>query len=149
MPSGAGHDVKQLNALIEVTIDSAQGYRDAADEAKSSRFSSLFRTRAQSRFDVAERLEARVKSLGADPEDSGTALGSARRWFDSLKQEMMGNDADLIATVEAGEDHVKDAYQKVMLDVELSDPVRAAIESEFVQIKVNHDEMRNLKHGVP
>jgi hypothetical protein len=34
-----------------------------------------------------------------------------------------------------------------LTDEELSDPVRTAVESEFVQIEVNHDEMRNLKHA--
>jgi uncharacterized protein (TIGR02284 family) len=148
MASGRDHDIEQLNTLIEVTLDSAQGYSDAADEAKSSKYSSLFQSRATGRFDTAERLKARVKALGAEPEDSGTMLGSAKRWFGSLKQKMTGNDADLIADVEAGEDHVKDAFEKVMSDVELSDPVRSAVESEFAQIKVNHDEMRDLKHKV-
>ena len=46
MASGTEDDIEQLNSLIEVTLDSAQGYKDAADEAKRSRFSALFRERA-------------------------------------------------------------------------------------------------------
>jgi hypothetical protein len=52
MASGTEHDIKQLNSLIEVTLDSAQGYMDAADEAKSSRFSTLFRERAAQRNEI-------------------------------------------------------------------------------------------------
>jgi uncharacterized protein (TIGR02284 family) len=66
MASGPGHDIEQLNSLIKITLDSAQGYRDAAEEAGSSRFASLFRDRGIQRHDIAERLQARVKSLGGD-----------------------------------------------------------------------------------
>jgi hypothetical protein len=44
MASGTEYDIKQLNLLIEVTLDSAQGYMDGADEA-NPRFSTLFRER--------------------------------------------------------------------------------------------------------
>jgi uncharacterized protein (TIGR02284 family) len=147
MASGPEHDIEQLNSLIETTLDSAKGYMDAAEEAKSSRFASLFRDRGAQRNDIAECLRARVKGLGGDAEKSGSTLGAAERWFASLKQKMTGTDASIIAEVEAGEDHVKDAYQQVITDGELSDPVRTAIESEFAQIQANHDEMSKLKHG--
>ena len=147
MAAGNDHDISQLNSLIEATLDSAQGYQDAAEEAKASRFSKLFNQRAAQRHDIAERLQARVKAHGGDPEKSGTALGAAKRWFDGLKQKMTGDDASIIAAVEAGEDHVKEVYQKVVLDEELSAPIRTAVESEFAQIQANHDEMRDLKHA--
>jgi uncharacterized protein (TIGR02284 family) len=147
MASGNDHDIAQLNSLIEATLDSAKGYQDAADVAKASRFSKLFLQRAAQRHEIAVRLQARVKAHGGDPEKTGSALGAAKRWFDSLKQKMTGDDASIIAAVEAGEDHIKEVYQEVMTDEELSDPVRTAVESEFVQIEVNHDEMRNLKHA--
>jgi uncharacterized protein (TIGR02284 family) len=72
---------------------------------------------------------------------------AAKRWFDSLKQKMSGDDASIIAAVEAAEDHIKEVYQDVMTDEELSDPIRMAVETEFAQIEANHDEMRNLKHA--
>jgi len=58
---------------------------------------------------------------------------------------MAGDDASIIAAVEAGEDHVKEVYQKVVLDTELSDPIRIAVESEFAQIKATHDEKHEPK----
>ena len=46
MASGNQHDISQLNSLIEATLDSAQGYQGASEEAKASRFSKLFLQRA-------------------------------------------------------------------------------------------------------
>jgi uncharacterized protein (TIGR02284 family) len=60
---------------------------------------------------------------------------------------MGGDDASIIAAVEAGEDHIKEVYQEVVTDKELSDPIRTAVESEFVQIEANHDEMSALEHA--
>jgi uncharacterized protein (TIGR02284 family) len=82
-----------------------------------------------------------VKSHGGDPEKSGTTLGAAKRWFDSLKHKMTGTDASI------SEDHVKDVYQKVILDIELSDPIRTAIASESAQIQAAHGQIRDLKHA--
>ena len=115
MASGPEHDIKQITSLVETTLDSAQGYMDAVDEAKNSRFSTLFRERAAQRHDIAERLQTCVKGLGGKPEDTGTALGAAQRWFDNLKHMMAGSDASIIAGVEAGEDHVKVVYQKIVI----------------------------------
>ncbi len=139
MASGVGHDIDQLNLLIEVTLDSAQFYLDAAGNAKEPQYSGLFRERGAQRQDIAQRLQARVKSLGGDAEQSGTAYGSAKRRFGNLRK---GGDTSVISELEAGEDHVSKAYQQVVLDVELSDPVRAAVESEFALIQANHEETR-------
>jgi uncharacterized protein (TIGR02284 family) len=147
MASGNDHDVGQLNSLIEATLDSAQGYQDAAEGAKASRFSTLFIQRAAQRHEIAGRLQARVKAHGGDPEETGTTLGAAKRSFDGLKQKMTGDEASIISAVDAAEDHMKEIYQKVVLDKELSDPVRTAVESEFAQIQVGHREMRDLKQA--
>jgi uncharacterized protein (TIGR02284 family) len=145
MASGPKHDIEQLNSLIEVTLNSAQGYVAAADEAKSSRFAALFRERGAQRRDMAQRLQARVKSLGGEAEKNGTAMGAAERWFANLRQKMSGTDATIIAEVEAGEDHIKEAYRRVITDGELSDPVRTGLESEFAQIEADHEKMHDLK----
>jgi uncharacterized protein (TIGR02284 family) len=147
MASGPEHDIEQLNSLIKVTLDSSRGYRDAADEAGSSRFVSLFRDRGIQRRDIAERLQARVRSLGGDAEKGGSTLGAAEQLFTNLKQKMSGTDASVIAAAESEEDHVKAAYQQVITDGELSDPVRMAVESEFAQIQANHHETSKLQHG--
>ena len=144
MASGADHDIEQLKSLVGVTLDSAQGYMEAAAEAGSSKFSTLFRDRGIQRHDIAERLQTRINSLSGKP---GDTIKPETMRFAGLKQKMGGSEASIIAEVEECEDHVKDAFNKVMTDGELSDPVRMAVESEFAQIKANHDEMRDLKHA--
>jgi uncharacterized protein (TIGR02284 family) len=52
------HDIDTLNGLITVTIDSVDGYREAAKDSSNETFRTLFKDRANERDDV-------VVSLGA------------------------------------------------------------------------------------
>ncbi len=43
------HDISVLNDLISVTLDSARGYEESADDAKNPTFKSMFVKRAGDR----------------------------------------------------------------------------------------------------
>lgn len=58
------HDISTLNSLIATTIDSVDGYTEAAKDSKSGRFGALFVNRASERRQVATRLQQEVTSLG-------------------------------------------------------------------------------------
>jgi len=140
MAAGPEHDIKQLKTLIEATLHSARGYSEAA--GGSSKFSAMFRERADQRFEIAERLRTRVKSHGGDPGTSGSAHGAAGQSSANGGKKLSGSDASIIAEVEAAEDQLKELYQKVVYDEELSDPIRTAVESEFAQIQATGEELR-------
>ena len=77
--SRTDHDVKVLNDLIETTIDSANGYEEAAKDAENTRFAGTFASRAQERSQVTSQLQRQVRMLGAEPEDDGSVLAKAHR----------------------------------------------------------------------
>ncbi|RYE60145.1 MAG: PA2169 family four-helix-bundle protein, partial [Oxalobacteraceae bacterium] len=119
------HDISTLNSLIATTIDSVDGYAEAA-KASQSRFSALFTSRASERRHVASQLQQEVTSLGGEPEDDGTALAGAHRMFLNLKSMVTGQDEKaIIDEVEAGEDHIKAKYEDAIRDTELSTATRA------------------------
>src|SRR5476649_1394457 len=102
------HDIKTLNSLIETTLDSADGYAEAAKDAKSQSLISLFQERSTERKQVASTLQQRVLLLGADPEKDGTVLASAHRVFVNLRASLTSNDNKAVVDeVERGEDHIK------------------------------------------
>lgn len=142
------HDISTLNSLIATTIDSVDGYTEAA-KASQSRFSMLFTSRANERREVATQLQQEVTNLGGEPEDDGTALAGAHRVFLNLKSMVTGQDEKaIIDEVEAGEDHIKAKYEDAIRDTDLSPSVRAIIEEAYVSVKEGHDEMRDLKHSM-
>jgi uncharacterized protein (TIGR02284 family) len=135
-----------LNGLIETTLDSALGYREAATDAKNSHFKSLFEKRSMERRRLTTQLQAEVRTLGGEPEADGTILASAHRMFLNLKNKMTGSDQSIVDEVEAGEDHIKAKFERALKDNSLSAPVKGVVGTVYAAIKADHDQMRDLKH---
>lgn len=147
--SETNHDISTLNGLIATTIDSADGYAEAAKDSESSRFGALFTSRATERREVASRLQQEVTRLGGEAEDDGTILAGAHRMFLNLKAVVTGHDDKaIINEVEAGEDHIKAKFEDALGDRAISPQVRVLIESCYASVKAGHDEMRDIKHSM-
>jgi uncharacterized protein (TIGR02284 family) len=143
------HDISTLNSLIATTIDSVDGYTEAAKDSETGRFGSLFTSRASERREVASRLQQEVVRLGGNAQDDGTVLAGAHRMFLNLKASMTGHDDKAIVNeVEAGEDHIKAKFEDALEDRELSPGVRQLIETCYASVKAGHDEMRDIKHSM-
>lgn len=148
MPDNS-HDISTLNGLIATTIDSANGYEEAAKDSETGRFTPIFTRRAAERRSIASRLQQEVTSLGGDAADDGTLLAGAHRVFLNLKSVVTGNDDKaIINEVEAGEDHIKAKFEDAVADHDLSPTIRAVIESAYASVKEGHDEIRDIKHSL-
>jgi uncharacterized protein (TIGR02284 family) len=140
------HDIKTLNSLIETTLDSADGYAEAAKDAKSQSLISLFRERSVERRQVASTLQQRVLMLGAEPEKDGTVLASAHRMFVNLRTSLTANDNKAVVDeVERGEDHIKAKFEDAMKDKDVSPDTKAVISDVYVSVRNGHDQMRDIK----
>jgi uncharacterized protein (TIGR02284 family) len=142
-------DSRVINALIKVTIDSADGYRKAADEANNHAFQSIFYERANEREQLVEKMQDFVRSRGGEPADDGSMTAGAHRMFMELRDAIMGNDDEaIISEVERGEDYIKAAFEEERKRSDISSDARDLIEQCYVSVKSGHDQMRDLKHGV-
>ncbi len=147
--SDTSHDISTLNGLIATTLDSVDGYTEAAKDSDNSRFAAMFTSRASERRQVATRLQQEVTRLGGNPEDDGTVLAGAHRVFLNLKAAVTGKDDKAIVNeVEAGEDHIKAKFEDAIEDADLSPEVKALIQQCYTSVKEGHDEMRDLKHSM-
>ena len=143
------HDVKILNSLIATTIDSVDGYNAAADNADNQEFRSIFRDRAKERNDVVSKLQAQVRSLGGNPEDDGTTIAGAHRFFMTLRDSLTSTDDEaVVSEVERGEDVIKAKYEAAIEDTDLTATSRELVQSCYISVKQGHDQMRDLKHGL-
>jgi uncharacterized protein (TIGR02284 family) len=140
--------IEVLNNLVEATLDSAHGYRDAAKDATNPRFKSLFEKRSMERNQLTAELKAEVRGLGGVPEDDGTIIASAHRVFLDLKNAVMGSDESVVSEVEAGEEHIKAKFEEAMRQENLSAPVKDVVIKVYAVIKADHDQMRKLKHAL-
>lgn len=142
------HDIKILNTLIETTLDSADGYREAAEKSADSSHKSLFQRWASDRRQVVSDLQGQVRSLGGQPEDDGSILAAGHRVFLKLKDSVTKNDDSVIDEVERGEDFIKARYENALEDDELSASVRDAVVRAYSSVKTGHDQARDLKRSV-
>lgn len=147
--STTDHDIRTLNSLIATTLDSVDGYTEAAKDSDSGRFASLFTSRATERRQVVSNLQQQVRSLGGNPEDDGTLLAGAHRVFLNLKATLSGkDDKAIVAEVERGEDHIKSKFKDALGDTDLSAATRTVIEQAFTSVRAGHDQMSALKHSL-
>lgn len=142
----AEHDIDVLNTLIETTLDSADGYSQAAANAKQSGYKDVFIRWADDRRQVVMQLQGQVRRLGGTPEDDGSILAAGHRMFLKLRDSVTGSsDEAVIDEVERGEDFIKAKYEAALEDEELSPEVRNAVVQAYSSVKTGHDQARDLK----
>jgi len=142
------HAVDVLNSLIETTLDSANGYREAAENADRSQFKDMFLQRSQRREQLARRLQDEVRSFGGEPETDQSVIGKAHNKFVDIKNALAGgaDDKAVIDEVERGEDVIKAKFEKVLDDQRLPQQARELIHEAYGSIRADHDEVSRLKH---
>jgi uncharacterized protein (TIGR02284 family) len=66
------HDIRVLNELITTTLDSVDGYSEAAKDSDNPTFKNLFSQWASERRLVVNELQEQVRILGGKPQDDGS-----------------------------------------------------------------------------
>lgn len=138
--------IKTMNDLIETTLDSANGYRHAADGVDNPEFKTLFTERAGKREELGRRLQQEVRSFGGEPEDDQSMLGRIHNKFAEIRGDLMGrDDKGVIDEVERGEDVIKARFEDATRDNSLPEPLRQRVVQEYAEIKSDHDTISTLK----
>ena len=108
-------DIQALTSLIETTLDSADGYEEAATGARGSTLQSMLRKRSEARRAVALMLQESVRALGGEPDEEGTALACAHRFLLNLPTGGKGHDTEsIVAEVQRGEAYLKAQFASAM-----------------------------------
>lgn len=150
MHSTNDHAVKVLNSLIETTLDSANGYKEAAENVESGEYRSMFSERSTKRLELSRRLQAEVRTFGGEPEDDQSLAGKLHNKFVDLKAALTGgpNDKSVIDEVERGEDVIKAKYEAATRDNELPTELRSVITEAYQSVKQDHDDISRIKHSM-
>lgn len=144
------HAVKVLNSLIETTLDSANGYEEAAQNIDAGQLKTLFAARSQRRMDLSRELQAEVRTFGGEPETDQSMLGKAHNKFVDVKNAIMGGSSEkaVIDEVERGEDFIKAKYEAAVRDDELPANLRQVVTRAYESIRADHDEISAMKHSM-
>ncbi len=149
MIGSSNHDVTVLNSLITTTIDSANGFDEAADDARAARFQSMFREHAQDRRACVTKLQQAVREMGGTPQDDGSLKAAAHRGWLNLKDALTGeSDKQIVEEVERGEDYIKEKFEAALKDDQLSPQARTVVQDVYGSVQRGHERARQLKHSM-
>ena len=137
--------ISTLNNLIETCKDGENGFRTAADGVKNSELKTLFNTYSQQRAQFAAELQAEVRNLGGDPENTGSVAATLHRGWINIKSTVTGEDEGaVISECERGEDSAVRNY-KDALKATLPANVLSIIQRQFTQVQEAHDRIRAME----
>jgi len=140
--------ISTLNSLIETLKDGEEGFRTAAEGLTDPQAKAVFQQYSRERAQMAQELQAEVRTLGGDPEQAGSMSGSVHRGWINIKSVVTGkNDASIIAEAERGEDIAKNAYAEA-IKTALPPSVSAIISRQAVKVREAHDRVRSMERAV-
>ncbi len=137
--------ITKLQQLIRANIDSYDGFREAADQIEDANIATLFRQLAEERSNLATQLQQHVQWNGEEAAEDGTMAATVHRAWINVRSMVSGGDAyAMLAEAEAGEDHIKQAYEDVLKETAGS-AMNAVLQQQYMTVKKAHDRVRDLR----
>ncbi len=139
--------ISSLNGLIQYCKDGQEGFKTAAEGIERSDLKTLFYEYSQQRSEFAGVLQGLVRSLGGDPEDSGSVSAAMHRGWIDIKSLVTGQDEHAVLNeCERGEDYAKDAYREA-LKLNLPANVRDVVQQQSQSVLATHNRIKALRDG--
>ena len=137
--------ISVLNDLIETCKDGELGFKTAAEDLKSPELKRQFLEYSRQRGDMVRDLQAEVKRLGGDPENTGSVTASVHRGWIDIKSAILGkDDHGIVAEAERGEDVAKATYESALKEA-LPGTAQTLVQQQAAKVRQAHDHVRNLR----
>ncbi len=137
--------ISVLNNLIETCKDGELGFKTAAEGLTSAEIKGKFLEYSRQRAEMARQLQGEVRTLGGDPEKSGSVSGSLHRGWLDIKSVVTGkNDHAIVAEAERGEDVAKLAYENALKET-LPGTALSVVQQQAAKVRQAHDNVRDIR----
>jgi uncharacterized protein (TIGR02284 family) len=139
--------IDYLQDLIQVNIDSRDGFQEAADHLKSegrTDLELLFAKLARERDIQAKELQELVSCNAQSPADSGSIAAAAHRTWLNIREAFGGGEQAVLDEAERGEDHIKDKYETAIKDLGTCSCTQT-LRRHYANVKSSHDQIRTLR----
>jgi uncharacterized protein (TIGR02284 family) len=141
--------IATLNDLIETSRDGEEGFLTCADAVNSVQLKDMFRQAASRCAQAVSELQAKIRSLGGDPDQRGSVSGSLHRAWVDLKARTTGMDgAAILAECERGEEVAQMSYETA-LSKDLPTDVRSMVERQYDGVRQHQERVRQLRAAAP
>jgi uncharacterized protein (TIGR02284 family) len=136
------HTTSKLDTLI----DSVKGFEHSAEKAEAARYRDFFTEMAADRRAAVTTLQAASEREGGKPADYGSASATLHRRVEDLRVALGGGDKAIVKEVERGEDYLKEEFERVLKDDDMSPAAMAAVREAYESVRRGHDKASALKH---
>ena len=137
--------VETLQELIQLNIDSRDGFREAAEDVDRFDLASEFRKFAEERDKQAEELKVYVELNNETPRKEGSYAAALHRTWINVKNSLAGDDVlAILQECERGEDVIKEAYEDALKSTAGS-AINDVLSTQMAQVKAVHDHVRDLR----
>ncbi len=137
--------VSSLQNLHQANVDSAKGFKEAAQDLKNSQLAADFMKWSQERNKQARELAEIVEINDGEVDREGSWLGSLHRSYMALKAAISSDDDHaILAEAERGEDYIKEAYEEVLKESP-GTAVNDVLQRQYANVKATHDRVRDLR----
>ena len=139
--------ISTLNELIQICRDGQEGFKDSAEGIERSDLKTTFYEFSQQRAEFLGVLQQLVRSLGGDPETSGSFSGAVHRGWIDLKSAITGKDeGSILNECERGEDYAKDAYLKATQS-NMPANIADVIGQQYQAVLAAHNRIKGLRNA--
>jgi uncharacterized protein (TIGR02284 family) len=137
--------INTLNDLIEICRDGQEGFKEAAENVKNPDLKAFFNQVSMERAQCVTELQGVVRSLGGDPQKSGSASAALHRAWIDIKGTLTGkNDHAILNEAERGEDSAVETF-KDAINSGLPANILSIVERQFRNIKQTHDRVKQMR----
>lgn len=136
--------ISALQDLIQVNLDSRDGFRHASESLQEVAVSNMFLQLAEDRDRQAFELQALVNNNGETPTHDGSYAAAAHRTWMDLRTALGGGLQAVLQEAERGEDHIKAEYEK-MLKGNPGSAVSDVLHRQYAAVKASHDRIRDMR----
>jgi len=139
--------ISTLNGLIQTCKDGQEGFKVAAEGIERSELKTVFYEFSQQRSEFVGVLQGLVRSLGGDPENSGSVSAALHRGWIDIKSLVTGKDeAAILNECERGEDYAKEAYTEA-LKTNLPANVKDVVAQQSQTVLAAHNRIKSLRNA--
>ncbi len=140
--------IEKLQDLIRINIDSAKGFREAAEQLDENILGEKLIQLANERDRQARELQEYVSVNNEDPVDEGSYAAAVHRSWVKARSLFTGNDTyAIMAEAERGEDHIKAAYEDALKE-EPGTAMNDILLRQYEEVKSIHDNVRDIRDSL-
>lgn len=136
-----------INDVIETVQDGVDGYRRAAQDARSSDLKTLFQNFADQRVRFKNELQDLVTQFGGRPETRGSTAAQLHRGWIDLKSTLTGRDDEsILEECKNGDEVALNVYQRKLNEhTDLPSNVYSVLQSQHTSIQEACNRVRLLE----